>query len=80
MARFQPTPAWGSPGRTALNFQSLLSIRLTGMFCTGRYTRPVLGLKDIECQLCAPKALGVISRGRSATRAMAVSMGRPFLS
>jgi hypothetical protein len=42
-----PGPAW-------LNSHFLSSIRLTGTFCAGRYTRPVWGLKDMGCQLCAP--------------------------
>jgi hypothetical protein len=54
MARFQPRLLCGSSGVAPLNFQSLLSSRVTGTFCTGMYTRPVAGLNDIECQLRAP--------------------------
>src|SRR5262245_33675877 len=61
MARFHPRPPWGSPGLLPPIFQSLLSIRLSGTFCAGRYTSPVRGLNDIGCQLWAPKGPGMLS-------------------
>src|ERR1700752_3568408 len=55
IAVFQPTPECGCPGRLESGFQSLSSTWLIGTFCAGKYASPVPGLKDIECQLWAPK-------------------------
>src|ERR1035441_1612516 len=42
-AVFQPSPEAGWPGTLLLCVQFLSSIRLSGTFCAGRYTRPVFG-------------------------------------
>lgn len=50
------------------------------MFRTGMQTGSVCGSKLSDCRFRAPQALGTISRGQSAMRAIAVSIGRPLAS
>src|ERR1700730_2982763 len=52
--RFQPIGAMGKLGN---------GIYRIGTCCAGMYTKPVLGLKAIGCQLCAPNGPGLTSTG-----------------
>src|SRR5690606_24914781 len=80
MAVFQPMLECAAPGSAVFRFQSLLSIMFSGTCCAGMYASPVCGLKDMECQLCAPYGPGMASYALSLERASATSIGRPFSS